>query len=246
MLFINEDQVSRLLSMDDALRALEQAFGGLGTGKAVNIPRSRVRLPGHTLHVMSGGMPALNLTGLKAYTTTRHGANFVVLLFQTDTGELLAAIEADRLGQMRTGAASGVATKYMAREDAETVGVIGTGWQARSQLAAVCAVCAVTSVKAYGRDRARRETYCREMSEALGVPVQPVEEAPRAAQDVDIVLCMTNTNVPVIDGSWLEPGQYIISVIGSNIELVKSGNLDKPRREIDDGTLDRMRERLLE
>ncbi|MXY96632.1 MAG: hypothetical protein F4Z29_02520 [Gemmatimonadetes bacterium] len=123
MLFINEDQVERLLSMDDALRAVEQAFATLGSGKAVNIPRSRVRLPGHTLHVMSGGIPALNLTGLKAYTTTGHGAKFIVLLFQADTGEPLAAIEADRLGQMRTGAASGVATKYMAREDACSVGL---------------------------------------------------------------------------------------------------------------------------
>lgn len=220
MLFINEDQVGRLLSMDDALRAVEQSFSGLGTGKAVNIPRSRVRLPGHTLHVMSGGIPALNLTGLKAYTTTRHGAKFVVLLFREDTGEPLAAIEADRLGQMRTGAASGVATKYMAREDAESVGVIGTGWQARSQLAAVCGVRAVTSVKAFGRDRTRRERYCREMSEALGMRVQPIDSARACADEADVVITITSSAQPVLEGAWLAPGAHV-NAAGSNA-LVRS------------------------
>ncbi|MCY3556557.1 MAG: ornithine cyclodeaminase family protein [Gemmatimonadetes bacterium] len=220
MLFINEDQVGRLLSMDDALLAVEQAFCGLGAGKAVNIPRSRVRMPGHTLHVMSGGITALNLTGLKAYTTTGHGAKFVVLLFQADTGEPLAAIEADRLGQMRTGAASGVATKYMAREDASSVGVIGTGWQARSQLAAVCGVREVTSVKAFGRDQARRETYCREMSDALGLRVEPVDSARACVEDADVVITITGSARPVLEGAWLAPGTHV-NAAGSNA-LVRS------------------------
>lgn len=220
MLFINEDQVGGLLSMEEALRAVEQAFSGLGKRQAVNIPRTRVRLPGHTLHVMSGGLPALNLTGLKAYTTTRSGAKFVVLLFREDTGEPLAAIEADRLGQMRTGAASGVATKYMAREDASSVGVIGTGWQARSQLAAVSGVRAVTSVKAFGRDRSRREAYCREMSEVLGVPVQPADTARACVEEVDVVITITSAAQPVLEGAWLAPGTHV-NAAGSNA-LVRS------------------------
>lgn len=220
MLYIKEDQVSRLLSMDDALRSVEQAFRGLGTSKAVNIPRSRVRLPGHTLHVMSGGIPGLNLTGLKAYTTTGHGAKFVVLLFQADTGEPLAVIEADRLGQMRTGAASGVATKYMAREDASTVGVIGTGWQARSQLAAVCGVREVTSVKAFGRDRTRREAYCREMSAALGLRVEPVDSARACVEEAGVLITITSATQSVLEGTWLAPGTHV-NAAGSNA-LVRS------------------------
>ncbi|MCY4544196.1 MAG: ornithine cyclodeaminase family protein [Gemmatimonadetes bacterium] len=220
MLYIKEEEVRGLLSMDAAVRAVEEAFRGLGTGSAVNIPRSRVRLPGHTLHVMSGGIPELNLTGLKAYTTTRHGARFLVLLFKADTGEPLAAIEADRLGQMRTGAASGVATKYMARDDAATVGVIGTGWQARSQLAAVCEVRKVTGVKAYGRDRTRREAYCSEMSEALGVPVRPVDSARACVEEVDVVITITSAARPVLEGAWLSPGAHV-NAAGSNA-LVRS------------------------
>ena len=220
MLYIREEEVGSLLSMDQAIGAVEAAFHGLGTGSAVNIPRSRVRLPGHTLHVMSGGIPELNLTGLKAYTTTRHGARFVVLLFQSDTGEALAAIEADRLGQMRTGAASGVATKYMAREDAAVVGIIGTGWQARSQLAAVCGVRDVTSVKAFGRDRSRREDYCREMSDVLGIPVQPVESACACVDEADVVITVTSAARPVLEGAWLAPGTHV-NAAGSNA-LVRS------------------------
>ena len=220
MLYIREEEVGGLLSMDEALRTVEAAFRGLGTGSAVNIPRSRVRLPGHTLHVMSGGIPELNLTGLKAYTTTRHGAKFVVLLFKADTGEPLAAIEADRLGQVRTGAASGVATKYMAREDATSVGVLGTGWQARSQLAAVCGVREVKSVKAFGRDRSRREAYCREMSEVLGIPVQPAESARACVEEADVVIAITSAAQPVLEGAWLAPGTHV-NAAGSNA-LVRS------------------------
>ena len=231
MLYITEDEVGRLLSMDEAISAVDDAFRSLGTGSAVNIPRSRVRLPGHTLHVLSGGIPRLNVTGLKAYTTTRHGARFVVLLFKADTGDLLATIEADRLGQMRTGAASGVATKYMAREDAARVGVIGTGWQARSQLAAVCGVRGVTSAKAFGRDRSRLETYCREMTEQLGIHVQPTDTAKDCAAEADIVITITSAARPVLEGAWLAPGTHV-NAAGSNALL---------RSEIDVETVKRSR-----
>lgn len=231
MLYISEEETGRLLSMEAAIRAVEEAFHGLAAGSAVNIPRSRVRLPGHTLHVMSGGIPALNLTGLKAYTTTGHGAKFLVLLFKADTGEPLAAIEADRLGQMRTGAASGVATKYMARDDAAAVGVIGTGWQARSQLAAVCAVRKVKEVKAYGRDRTRRQAYCREMSEALDVPVRPVDSARACVEEADVAITVTSAAQPVLEGAWLAPGTHV-NAAGSNALV---------RREIDTETVRRAR-----
>ena len=229
MVYITEEEVGRLLSMDEAIRAVDDAFRHLGTGSAVNIPRSRVRLPGHTLHVLSGGIPGLNVTGLKAYTTTRHGARFVVLLFSADTGDLLATIEADRLGQMRTGAASGVATKYMARKDAASVGVIGTGWQARSQLAAVCGVRGVTSACAFGRDRSRRESFCREMTEQLGIPVQPVDSAHECVAEADIVITITSSAQPVLKGAWLAPGTHV-NAAGSNALLRSEIDVETVRR----------------
>ena len=146
MIYLKEEDVDRLLTMPVALEAVEEVLRFHGEGKAVNIARSRVRLPNNVLHVMSGGVPDLNVTGLKSYTTTPHGAQFLILLYQADTGACLAIIEADKLGQTRTGATSGVATKYMAKSDAQTVGIIGTGWQARSQLAAVCGVRSITSI----------------------------------------------------------------------------------------------------
>ena len=93
MLYIKETEVGRLITMPEAIHAVEDAFQRLGQRSAVNIPRSRVRLPGHTLHVMSGGIPGIKLTGLKAYTTTRYGAQFVVLLFHADNCDLQARID---------------------------------------------------------------------------------------------------------------------------------------------------------
>lgn len=228
-LYLTEADVTRLLSMADALDAVERAFRLHGQGDAINIARSRVRLPGSSLQVMSGGSAELNLFGLKTYTTTRQGARFVVLLFQADTGILLAMMEADRLGQMRTGAASGVATKYMARQEAQTVGLVGTGWQSRTQLAAVCGVRRITRINAFGRDEARREAFCNELSETLGVPVLPAPSAEQAVRDADIVITVTSAREPVLLGQWLKPGAHV-NAAGSNALI---------RCEIDEETVRR-------
>ena len=164
------------------------------------------------------------LLGLKSYTVSRTGARFYVSLFDAVTGELLAFIEADKLGQMRTGAASGVATKYLARENAKTVGVYGSGWQAASQLAAVCAVRPIESVKVYSRKPENREQFCQQMAAELGLAnIQPVE-TPEAAADTDIIITITNSREPVVLGEWLKPGVHINAAGGNSIL----------RREVDD------------
>ena len=139
-LFLDEQQVTDLLTMEMAIAAVEDALTQQGLGTAINNPRTRVRLPTGQLHMMGAALPSRGVIGYKAYTAFKGKVRFHVMLYSTDTGELLAMLQADRLGQMRTGAASGVATKYMARDDAHSVGIFGTGWQARSQLEAVCAV----------------------------------------------------------------------------------------------------------
>ena len=116
-LLLRESEVERLLDMPTALEAVEQVLRQHGQGQAVNQPRRRVFVPSGVLHIMSGGMPAWGVMGLKAYSAIRGKVRFVVLLFSTETGELLALVEADRLGQIRTGAASGVATKYLSRPE---------------------------------------------------------------------------------------------------------------------------------
>ena len=214
-LLLTEQDVARLLPMDLALEAVEEAFRWQGQGKVVNRPRVRLKVPGGLLHVMPAAAPEARVMGLKAYATSRGGARFVVLLFSAESGELLAVMEADRLGQMRTGAASGVATRYLARPDAETVGIYGTGWQARSQLEAVSAVRKIREVRAYGRDPERRQAFAREMAGRLGVPVIPVERPEEAARGASILVTITNSRIPVLQGAWLEPGAHV-NAAGSN------------------------------
>src|SRR3972149_5696435 len=126
-LFLKEDEVRSLLPMEAALRCVEEVFRRLGTGEAVNPPRARVGFGGTTLHVMPAGIQPANVMGLKAYTSARAGTKFVCMLFDAGSGALLALMEADALGQIRTGAASGVATKLLARPDGGRVAIIGTG-----------------------------------------------------------------------------------------------------------------------
>jgi alanine dehydrogenase len=228
-LFLDEQQVTDLLTMEIALTAVEGALEQHGLGTAINNPRTRVRLPTGQLHMMGAALPTRGVIGYKAYTAFRGKARFHVMLYSADTGELLAMLQADRLGQMRTGAASGVATKYMARSDAHSIGIFGTGWQARSQLEAVCAVRQIQRIKAFGRDAARRQAFCAEMSRQLGLPVEPAETPDTVVKGMDVVITSTSAREPLFDGNWLEPGVHI-NAIGSNALI---------RREVDDTTVRR-------
>jgi ornithine cyclodeaminase/alanine dehydrogenase-like protein (mu-crystallin family) len=214
-LLLTETDVTALLPMSLALEALEEAFRWQGEGKLTNRPRVRLPVTGGLLHVMPAALPEARVMGLKAYATLRGQAKFVVLLFSAETATLLAVIEADRLGQMRTGAASGVATRYLARPDADRVGCYGTGWQARSQLEAVCAVRRVREVRVYGRDPARRARFAEEMTASLGVPVSPAEQPEAVARDASILITITSSRTPVLEGRWIAPGSHV-NAAGSN------------------------------
>lgn len=206
--YLNEEQVASLLPMPDAIAALEDAFRALAAGTAQVQPRQRVRLPHTVLQVMPAGISGAGV-GLKAYAGGRGGIRFLFLLYGEEDGRPLALFQADRLGQIRTGAASGLATKHMARAEARVLGVLGTGWQARSQLAAVCAVRPIAEVRCYGRDPERREQFAREMGEQVGIDVQPVAEPRAAVEGADIVVTITSAREPVFDGAWLAPGAHV-------------------------------------
>jgi ornithine cyclodeaminase/alanine dehydrogenase-like protein (mu-crystallin family) len=152
---------------------------------------------------------------MKQYTYVRGKLRFLVPLYEMATGDLLAMIEADYMGQLRTGAASGVATKYLARKDSRVAAIIGTGGQARTQLEAVAAVRKLESARAYGRDAAKREKFCAEMSERLGIPVRPCASAAEAVRGADIVSTATTASQPVVSGADLSPGAHI-NAIGAN------------------------------
>jgi alanine dehydrogenase len=216
-LILREADVRQLLTMPDAIRALETAFGQLAAGTATNTPRSRIVLPQNkgVLHVLAAAAPEQGYLGYKAYTAFRSGVRFVVMLYSSDDGRLLAQIEADWLGQMRTGAASGVATARMARAEAQLVGLVGTGGQARTQLMAACAVRPITAALVYGRDPVRREAFCAEMGALLGIDARPVESAEAAVREADVVITATTAREPVVHGAWLPAGAHL-NAMGSN------------------------------
>ena len=228
-LLLREADVERLLDMGTALEAVEEALRQHGQGQASNQPRRRIFVPNGVLHVMAGGMPAWGVMGFKAYAAVKGKVRFVVLLFSTETGELRALIEADRLGQIRTGAATGIATKYMARPESSVIGIFGTGRQAQTQLQAVCAVRTIREVRAYGRDPERRQQFCKKMEALLRCPVRPVDSPSQVVAGADIVITITSAASPVFDGHLVEPGQHL-NVVGSNMVH---------KREVDDETIRR-------
>ena len=207
--------MTELLNIQTAIDAVEEALRDQAEGRAINRPRYRVAMPSSQLHVMAAGDGNLKVCGLKAYTVSSKGARFLVLLYDGESGDMLAMIEADRLGQMRTGAASGVATKYMARAEADTLGVYGSGWQAEGQMMAVCAVRQIKSARVYSRNAEHREAFARKMTALLRCEVTAVDQAEDAARGCSIIVTATNARTPVLKGEWVEPGTHI-NAVGSN------------------------------
>lgn len=212
-LLLREEDVAALLTMDVALAAVEEALRLQGEGAAVNRPRQRVRTGNILLHVMPAGLPGH--AGLKFYTSGRQGARFWAVLLDAATGQWLALMQADRLGMMRTGAASGVATRYLARPDAQVLGIFGTGWQAQSQVEAVARVRPLRRIKAYGRDREKLVRFCQEMERRTGVECVPAASPREVVAGSDIVTTITTASEPLFDGAWLEPGTHV-NAAGSN------------------------------
>jgi ornithine cyclodeaminase/alanine dehydrogenase-like protein (mu-crystallin family) len=195
---------------------VEDSFRRLADGSALLHSRQRLRLPGKSyLHYMAAADATSGYMGMKIYTSSPAGLRFLVPLFHVGSGELLALIEADYLGQIRTGAASGVATGLLARADAAKIGIIGTGLQSRTQLQALSLVRTITGVHAFSRNPEHRERFARETTAQLGVPVVAVASAQEAVRGADIVVTSTTSTNPVLDGSWLAPGMHV-NAIGAN------------------------------
>jgi ornithine cyclodeaminase/alanine dehydrogenase len=215
MLLLSEDDVRQLLTMDMALEAVEEVLRKMALDEAHNVPRARVQTDHAMLHIMSGAAKTLGVLGYKTYCTSKKGTHFQLGLYDGKTGALLSLMQADYLGQMRTGAASGVATEYMARPDAAEVGLFGSGKQARTQLQAVCKVRKVRRVQVYSPNEERRRKFAAEMREVCGCEVVPVPRPEMAAEDKDIVITATSSREPVLNGHWLAEGTHL-NVIGSN------------------------------
>jgi ornithine cyclodeaminase/alanine dehydrogenase-like protein (mu-crystallin family) len=215
VLLLSEDDVRQVLTMDMALEAVEAALRKMALDEAHNVPRSRCQTDHAMLHVMSAAAKTLGVMGYKAYSTSKKGAQFQLALFDGKTGALLSLMQADHLGQMRTGAASGVATQYMARPDSSEVGLFGSGKQARTQLLAVCKVRKISRVQVYSPNEENRRAFAAEMSQLCEVEVEPVPRPEMAAEDKDVVITATTSREPVFNGHWLAEGTHI-NAVGSN------------------------------
>ena len=215
ILYLTEAEVARVLTMELALETTAAAFRKLALEEAENLPRQRCRTDHVMLHVLPAAAKTLGAIGFKAYTVAKAGAKFHVTLFDPKLGGITAMLEADLLGQFRTGAASGVATKKLSRADASTVGLFGTGKQARTQLLAVCKVRAIKKAHVYGRDADRRKAFAAQLAQETGVEVVPVEKPEEAAKGHDIVITATSAREPVLFGEWVSAGQHL-NLIGSN------------------------------
>jgi alanine dehydrogenase len=210
MLYLSEEDVRELLPMPEAIERMRDAFQALKQGLAINQPRRRLILDtGATLHSMAGSYP--NYFGTKFYSShPRYGAYFYFVLYDAETARPLAWMEANHLGQIRTGAASGYATDLLANPEADTLGVIGSGFQARTQVEAIRAVRRIKTVRVWSRSEEKRRKFAEECSAQA---VTTAEEAVRGAQ---IVITATNAQTPVLEDAWIAPGT-MINAMGANV-----------------------------
>jgi ornithine cyclodeaminase/alanine dehydrogenase-like protein (mu-crystallin family) len=221
-LYLKEHDVEELVSVPEVIDALDAAFRDQAAGRAWTNPRNRLRLPGITLHMMAGAIPGY--FGYKAYTVAAGKTQFFFFLYSAQTAEMLAIIEADALGQRRTGAASGLATQYLARPDATEAVLFGAGWQAETQLLAIDAVHTLKRVWIANRTPDRRKAFIAKMQPQVKAELAPANSAEEAVKQSQIVITITSSREPVLKGEWLQPGVHI-NAAGGNLLL---------RREIDD------------
>jgi ornithine cyclodeaminase/alanine dehydrogenase-like protein (mu-crystallin family) len=220
-LYLSESDVAALVSPADAVEAVEGSLRRMGEGELEIAPRRRLQLDDGSLADMAASDRGLGLAGAKVYAASPQGAEFVVTLFESS--RLVAVLEADKLGQLRTGAASGVAARYLAKSDARTLGVIGCGWQAETQVSCIrAALPSIERVVAYCRTPERLADFCSRTG------AEPVESHREAAEQ-DVVATITSSRDPVVRGEWLRPGTLVVAA-GAN---------HPSRRELDNVVLER-------
>jgi alanine dehydrogenase len=214
-IYLTEADVTALIDMPQSITIVEEAFRHLAAHEAENVPRVRARAPGIILHSMIASAGYLGYVGWKCYTTTRSAARFHVGLYDQATGALVALIEADQLGRLRTGATTGVALRSMATTDAHEIGLFGVGRQAETQLAAAAAVLPLRRVFVYSRSEERRALFAEKMQALLNLEVLAVDRPQEAAEDLPIVITATSSSTPVFDGGTLAEGT-VVCAVGAN------------------------------
>lgn len=218
-IFLDEAAVKRLVTMDDAIAATEEVFRETGKGHVTNVPRVRVPLNEGTLRITAAVLNYCGYYGIKVSSTTifGHNAGRVFCLYKEKGGELCAIVQVFAMGALRTGAASGVASRYMSNEDSTILGVIGSGRQAKTQVEAIAKVRSLKEVRVFSRSPEKRAQFCLAIKSEFGIDARPVEEPKDAVVGSHIVVTSTTATSPVVLGQWLSPGTHI-NAIGANYE----------------------------
>jgi ornithine cyclodeaminase/alanine dehydrogenase-like protein (mu-crystallin family) len=244
LLLSNED-VTNILSMDDCMQAMEAAFAELGRGEAVTRSRSDLVVPQsdrrrhYLLKTCDAALPGVGLAAVRVTSNMMEeysdaqvsrldalplatGGGYVglVLLFDMQKLDLIGIIHDARIQVMRAGAAHGIAAKYLARKDAQVIGLLGSGQQAREQLSAIALIRRLRLVKVYSPTKANRERFAKEMTERLGIEVVAYDEIRRVVQDSDILAATTTSLQPLFPGEWIEPGQHVSAVRATEVDDV--------------------------
>ena len=208
--FLTDADVNACVDLDDLLPAIAAMLAHHGRGAAANLPRRRIASPGGYLAVMGGALLYDGLFGVKTFTHTASGYSFQVSLYDATTGRMLLCCQANRLGQLRTAATTGVAIDRLANPQVKRLGIIGTGNQAGDQLRAACAVRPVSKIYAYSRRPEPRRAFAERMTTELGIPVTPAATNRAAVADCDVIIGIAPAETPVIRGEWLSPGATVI------------------------------------
>lgn len=215
ILYLTNEDVMSLLTLNEAITAVEHAMARLGRGETVNRPRQRIALSHTTLNVMAAADSVTGFAGVKIYATGS-GVGGVAWLHLIDrTGRQRAIVESARLSQLRTGAATAVATRYLSRVDSRVVGMLGSGMHAESQLEAVSLVRPIGQARVWSPNAERLKDSCNRWSGALGVAVKPAQTPYDAVEGADVIITITRSQNPVFRGEWLYPGQHL-NAVGSN------------------------------
>ncbi len=241
-LLLNLEDIEQAVRMEEIVEAMDQVYADHGRGQAVDRPRSHAytTIPGtdylYQFKSMDGGAPRFNTYAIRMSSDVIHEHEEfgrlrqdkipvsngkymgLVLLFEISTGRLLAIIQDSALSRMRVGATSAIAAKYLSRANAARIGLIGTGWQAETQLTALACVRQLEDVTVYSPNTTNRSKFAARMSERLGIPVTAADNPKSCVDDKDIIVASTSSLEPVFDGQWLQPGQHINSLIAWELD----------------------------
>lgn len=258
-LLIRAEEVNGLLTIEEAIDAVEAGFREWGQSPELNVPRKRIMTPeGVRVSVHPGGIPSLGGIGVLAHSehvavskevqTYHNMGGPVTVLFDVNDGSLeailvgrvsLKELPAETPTPIRTAATSAVGTRCLAREDSKVLGILGAGGEAKYHLLALSKTRPFGVAKVYCRTQSTREQFCRLMEKLVTCEVKPTSSAREAVESADVLLTATNSNVPVFSGEWLQAGAHVTSIMGGNVGLVRAGVAAKPRRELDDTTIKR-------